>query len=92
MSPLFVSCEVEPMRSHDELLAEAEALADNLDDKEMARWGFVYSYIGNHEQRAIWQKLKSIEQRLKNIDRLVVALGVPILLSLLGILLNAFLG
>lgn len=73
------------MRSHNELIKEAETLAEGKNDHDLALWGFIYSYIGNHEQRALWQRLGYIEKTL-------LGIGVPILLGIVTLVIKALLG
>ena len=47
------------MSKHDELKEQAEDMARGKKTAELARLGFIYAYISNHELRIVFERLKT---------------------------------
>ena len=63
------------MDSHDELIEEAKGLAKSMKQGKMIEQSFIYSYVANHEMRAIWQELKHLRWLICSV-LVAVALGI----------------
>lgn len=60
--------------NHEELVKEAERLATKLSPDEKADQSFIWSYVANHELRALWREIKQIRG-------LLMGIGIPILVA-----------
>jgi len=64
--------------NHDALIEEARELARGKKTAELAEMAFIYAYVANHEVRMVFW--------------LLLTIGVPMALMLLGILTKMILG
>jgi len=60
---------------HDDLVKQAEELAEGKKGPELARMAFVYAYVGNHE-------LAMVIERLSALSRLVWGILLALVLTL----------
>ena len=70
---------------HDDLVREAEELAEGMKQAEKIDRAFVYSYVANHELRF----LTELVERNKWVT---IGIGVPILLTMIATLFKQILG
>lgn len=71
--------------NHDQLLDEAKVLEAGLCPEEKLSWAFRYSYVANHELRAV---LKTVNQ----MRWILLSIGVPILIAIVLGLIRDFVG
>ena len=65
---------------HDDLVRQAEKLAGDMKQAELARWGFIYSYVANHELVLVIEKLASLSKLVWGILlALVLTLGSAVI-------------
>jgi len=65
---------------HDDLVKEAEKLADAMEEPELARWGFIHSYVTNHELAMVIERLSSLSKLVWGILlALVLTLGSAVI-------------
>ena len=65
---------------HDDLVKEAEALAEGKTKGELAKLAFVYSYVANHELAMVMEKLAGLTKLVWGILlALVLTLGSAVI-------------
>ena len=73
---------------YDELKTQAEEFAKGKTTDELARWGFVHSYIANHMSTDLALVVKGmrevLEERIASLHRLVWGVLIVIVLGALG--------
>lgn len=67
--------------SYKKLRAEAEEMAKGKKTAELAKLGFIYSYISNHEVRILFER---VEANTKVLWGLLVTIVVAIALAVVG--------
>lgn len=74
------------MTDYDKLKEQAEDMAKGKKTAELAKLGFIYSYISNHRSTAMEQAIENIKElfteRLDALTRLVWGLLITIVLSI----------
>ena len=73
---------------YEELKAEAEEFAKGRTTDELARWGFVHSYIANHMSTdlalVVAAMREVLEERIASLHRLVWSVLIVIVLGVVG--------
>ena len=73
------------MSKHDELKEQAEDMAKGKKTAELAKLGFIYSYISNHEVRILFERVEANTRVLWGLlITIVVALGLAIIGFIFG--------
>ena len=73
---------------YDELKEQAEEFAKGKSTDELARWGFIHSYIANHMSTDLAVVVKTmrevLEERIASLHQLVWSVLIVIVLGALG--------
>ena len=73
---------------YDELKEQAEELAKGKSTDELARWGFIHSYIANHMSTdlalVVAAMREVLEERIASLHRLVWSVLIVIVLGVVG--------
>ena len=70
---------------HDDLVKEAEELAEGMKQGEKIDRAFVYAYVANHE-------LRFLADQVERNKWVIIGIGVPILLTMVATLFKQILG
>ena len=77
------------MTDYDKLKEQAEDMAKGKKTAELAKLGFIYSYISNHEVRILFERL---EANTRVLWGLLVTIVVAIFLAVAGALFTFYFG
>ena len=77
------------MSKHDELKEQAEDMAKGKKTAELAKLGFIYSYISNHEVRILFER---VEANTRVLWGLLVTIVVAIVLAVVGAIIGVAFG
>ena len=73
------------MPDYDKLKEQAEEMAEGKKTAELAKLGFIYSYISNHEVRILFER---VEANTKVLWGLLITIVVAIALAVVGAIIG----
>jgi len=77
------------MRDHDDLLKEAEELAESMKQAEKIDWSFKYSYIANHELGYLTQSIEHLRDKVNLVWNFIMATAVTVAVGLVSLVVVA---
>lgn len=75
--------------SYKKLRAEAEEMAKGKDTVQLAKMGFIYSYISNHEVRILFER---VEANTKVLWGLLITIVMAVALAVVGAIMGLCFG
>lgn len=77
------------MKTHDDLIKEAEELAAGMKQGEKINQGFIHSYVANHELQLVIQAIEHLRDKVNWIWNFVMATAIAIGVGLIGLIVFA---